>query len=112
MDGISYEYKAAAHEVSHGYLKPCIDKLVSEFPPGSQVLDLGCGNGSFISLFRDRGWHLHGTDFSPTGIEIAKQNFPDIDFILADASSPAGDISERVGLVDLIISTEVVEHLS
>jgi len=111
MDGITYEYREATHEVSHGYLKPCVDKLVGQIPAGAQVLDLGCGNGSFISLYRDRGWHLHGTDFSSTGIEIAKQNFPDIDFILADASSPAGDIAERVGLVDLIISTEVIEHL-
>jgi 2-polyprenyl-3-methyl-5-hydroxy-6-metoxy-1,4-benzoquinol methylase len=111
MNGIAYEYRGASHEVSHAYLKPCLDKLVDQVPTGAHVLDLGCGNGSFISLFRNRGWILHGTDFSPTGIDIAKHTFPDVDFILADASSPAGDIAARVGLVDLIISTEVVEHL-
>jgi hypothetical protein len=31
-----------------------------------------------IEEFRDHGWHLHGTDFSPTGIEFAKKNYPEI----------------------------------
>jgi 2-polyprenyl-3-methyl-5-hydroxy-6-metoxy-1,4-benzoquinol methylase len=111
MDGIAYEYREATNEVSHGYLKPCVDQLVRDIPSGAVVLDLGCGNGSFIAMFRDRGWDLHGTDFSDTGIQVAKRSFPGIDFILADASAPAGDMLERVGQVDLIISTEVIEHL-
>ncbi len=111
MTGISYEYHEATPEVSHGYLKPVVDPLVRDIPAGASVLDLGCGNGTFVAMFRDRGWKLHGTDFSPTGIEIARRNFPDIDFTLADASAPTGDLIERVGQFDLILSTEVIEHL-
>ena len=111
MAGIDYEYSAATNEASHAYLKPCVDKLMSTISEGSIVLDLGCGNGSFLALFRDRGWHLYGTDFSPSGIELAKRSFPGIDFVLADASAPSGDLLERVGQADLIISTEVIEHL-
>jgi 2-polyprenyl-3-methyl-5-hydroxy-6-metoxy-1,4-benzoquinol methylase len=109
--GISYEYKAANHEVSHSYLKPIIDKLVVDIPAGSTVLDMGCGNGSFLSLYRDRGWSLHGTDFSPTGIEIARSNYPEIEFILGDAQTSADDLLDQIGPVDLVISTEVIEHL-
>ncbi len=111
MAGISYEYRAANYEVSHTYLKPSVEYFLRDIPPGSVVLDLGCGNGSFLSLFRDRGWRLYGVDFSPTGIELAKQSFPEIDFTLADAELPAGDLLKRVGPMDLIISTEVIEHL-
>jgi 2-polyprenyl-6-hydroxyphenyl methylase/3-demethylubiquinone-9 3-methyltransferase len=111
MSGISYEYRNTQPEASHGYLYPVIDPLLSHLPAGSSVLDLGCGNGTFLALFRDRGWKLYGTDFSPTGIAIAQQNFPEIQFFLADSTSPAGDILERVGPVDLILSTEVIEHL-
>lgn len=111
MAGISYEYRAANHEVSHAYLKPSVDYFVRRIPPGASVLDLGCGNGTFLSLFRDRRWHLYGVDFSPTGIEFAKRSFPEIDFTLADAELPAGDLLKRAGPVDLIISTEVIEHL-
>ncbi|WP_433964978.1 class I SAM-dependent methyltransferase [Tunturiibacter gelidiferens] len=109
--GISYEYKAANHEVSHSYLKPIVDSLVKDIPAGSAVLDMGCGNGSFLSLYRDRGWILYGTDFSPTGIEVARSNYPDIDFILGNSETSAADLLNQVGLVDLIISTEVIEHL-
>lgn len=96
---------------SHSYVFPCVNALLGDLPEGSSVLDLGCGNRSFISLFRDRGWKLYGTDFSPTGIEIARANFPGVEFFLADSSAPTGDILERVGQVDAIITTEVIEHL-
>lgn len=111
MTGISYEYIEAVPGGSHFYLFPCVTKLLRDLPKGASVLDLGCGNGTFISLFRDRGWKLYGTDFSPTGIEIARATFPEIDFFLADSSAPTGEILTRVGQVDAIISTEVIEHL-
>lgn len=111
MTGISYEYRAANREVSHTYLKPSVDYFLRQIPPGSAVLDLGCGNGSFLSLFQQRGWHLYGVDFSPTGIEFAKKTYPEIDFTLANAELPGGDLLKRVGPMDLIISTEVIEHL-
>jgi 2-polyprenyl-6-hydroxyphenyl methylase/3-demethylubiquinone-9 3-methyltransferase len=111
VTGITYEYRAANPEVSHTYLYPCVSKLLADVPPGASVLDLGCGNGSFVSLFQDRGWKLYGTDFSPSGLEIARQNFPGIEFFLADSSAPTGDLFGRVGQVDAIVSTEVIEHL-
>lgn len=111
MAGITYNYSAANHDASHSYLFPIIQKMFEDVPPDSKILDLGCGNGSFLSLFRNRGWLLYGSDFSPTGIEIARKNFPEIDFFLADASAPAGDILERVGPIDVVLSTEVIEHL-
>ena len=44
-------------------------------------------------------------------MQIARQNFPEIEFFLADASSTSGEILERIGQVDVIVSTEVIEHL-
>lgn len=104
-----YEYKEAAHEVSHSYLKPSIDKMVPDVPIGSTVLDLGCGNGSFISMFRDRAWKLYGTDFSESGIRIAQETYPYIRFVHADSQTNL--IEELEGKVDVILSTEVIEHV-
>jgi len=113
--GISYEYSAPTHEDSHAHLYPSVSKLMGELPAGAKVLDLGCGNGTFLSLFRERakanGWQLYGSDFSPTGIEVARRSFPGIEFFLADASAPTSEILERIGQVDLVLSTEVIEHL-
>jgi SAM-dependent methyltransferase len=96
MSGIDYEYRAAIPETSHPLLFPVVTGLLKDLPEGASVLDLGCGNGTFISQFRDRGWKLFGTDFSPTGIEIAQRNFSGIDFFLADSTAPAGDLIDRV----------------
>ena len=111
MTGIAYTYRAANHDESHGYLFPVVDAFLRDLPQGAAVLDLGCGNGSFLSLFLSRGWKLYGTDFSPTGIQYASEAFPTIRFFLADANSPSGDILHTVGQVDAIVSTEVIEHL-
>ena len=111
MTGIAYTYRSANHDESHGYLFPVVDAFLRDLPEGSAVLDLGCGNGTFLSLFLSRGWELYGTDFSPTGIKFASEAFPTIRFFLADANSPSGDILRTVGQVDAIVSTEVIEHL-
>ena len=106
-----YDYCGTGHEVSHSYLFPTIVKAVGNTPAGSTVLDPGCGNGSFLSLFKQQGWKLHGTDFSPSGIAIAQKQYPAIGFFLADAQSCVPEIKQHCGPVDLILSTEVIEHL-
>jgi 2-polyprenyl-3-methyl-5-hydroxy-6-metoxy-1,4-benzoquinol methylase len=111
MDAISYSYKAANSEASHQYLYPSICRLLEGIPPGAVVLDAGCGNGSFIALFQDRQWSLHGSDLSPTGIAIARETFPNIDFFLADGQDLYADFLARVGQVDVVLSTEVIEHV-
>jgi 2-polyprenyl-3-methyl-5-hydroxy-6-metoxy-1,4-benzoquinol methylase len=111
MPGISYTYSAANSEVSHQYLYPAISRLLQNIPAGAIVMDAGCGNGSFIALFQDRSWQLHGSDLSPTGIEVARKTFPNINFFLADGQSLYADFLATVGQVDVVLSTEVIEHV-
>jgi 2-polyprenyl-3-methyl-5-hydroxy-6-metoxy-1,4-benzoquinol methylase len=111
MGGISYNYNAANAEFSHRHLNPSVSRLLQNVPPGAVVMDAGCGNGSFISLFQDRNWQLHGSDLSPTGIEIARKTFPNINFFLADGQTLYADFLKTVGPVDVVLSTEVIEHV-
>lgn len=111
MAGISYQYTAANTSASHRYLYPAVSNFLKNLPPGSTVLDAGCGNGTFLALFQDRGWRLHGSDFSPAGLGFARQSFPNINFFLADAQSPYADFLASFGPVDALISTEVIEHI-
>jgi 2-polyprenyl-3-methyl-5-hydroxy-6-metoxy-1,4-benzoquinol methylase len=111
MGGISYKYNSANHEVSHQYLYPPVSRLLQNVSAGAVVMDSGCGNGSFISLFQDRNWSLHGSDLSPTGIAIARETFPNIDFFLADGQALYTEFLATVGPVDVVISTEVIEHV-
>jgi 2-polyprenyl-3-methyl-5-hydroxy-6-metoxy-1,4-benzoquinol methylase len=111
MGGISYTYRAANSEASHQHLYPSVSRFLKNVSPGSVVMDAGCGNGSFIALFQDRNWQLHGSDLSPTGIEIARKTFPNINFFLADGQTLYQDFLATVGQVDVVISTEVIEHV-
>lgn len=49
-----------------------LDSLCSRLPPGSRVLDVGCGSGTPIAEgLVDRGMHVHGIDISEGQINRA-----------------------------------------
>ena len=52
---------------------------------GEKVLDLGCGNGRWYELFRDKEVDYFGVDNSENLIEIARQNFSGAKFFVGDA---------------------------
>jgi len=92
------------------YLHPAIDALAGPLPAGTRVLDIGCGNGTLSGAYLSRGWRVVGVDASPQGIEAARVQFPAgrWETVAADRS-----VLDQLGEepFDLVISTEVVEHL-
>jgi ubiquinone/menaquinone biosynthesis C-methylase UbiE len=76
--------------------------------PNKRVLDIGCGPGVFTARLAREGAEVVGIDFSDQMIRIAKQQFPAIDFRVADAERlPFED-----GAFDLVIGIHVVHHLA
>lgn len=74
-------------------------------PPGSSVLEIGCGTGTLLSrLSPKRGV---GIDFSQRMIEIASSKYPHLTFLLADAER--FEPGETFGF---IIVPDVIEHLA
>lgn len=63
----------------------------------STVLDLGCGNGALSKTLQDKGFIVKGIDASKELLDIAVKNYPDIEFIQADATSFS--LSEPVDVV-------------
>ena len=102
-----YEWKSGGAPDSQSYVRPAVEEYLSKVPPGARVLDLGCGNGSMLGSFLDKGWQLVGVDISKTGIEQARKRWPGAQFEVGDAT---GDLSS-LGQFDAIYSTEVIEHL-
>lgn len=88
-----------------------IDAFLSEQPlvPGALALDLGCGGGQVSLLLAERGLRVTGIDFSPSAIELARENARRagavIDFRVADVLTPFD------GAFELVIDCHVLHCL-
>lgn len=58
--------------------------FISHLKSGMSVVDLGCGTGFSAGYFVKNGMEVEGVDLSTSMIEIAKRNYPDIKFLVAD----------------------------
>jgi len=78
-------------------------------PPGSKVIEIGCGTGDLLhSLAPVRGV---GIDISPKMIEIARSKYPDLDFVVGDAEDlPLSEPFDYVILSDVIGDMEDVQR--
>jgi ubiquinone/menaquinone biosynthesis C-methylase UbiE len=94
--------KSKASIYYHHRLQEVYKNLV---PPGSKVLELGCGAGDLLaSLMPLQGV---GIDFSSAAISQAKKNYPHLNFYLQDAHA----ISLENIRFDYIVISELVNDL-
>lgn len=63
---------------------PYVDNFLKLIPKTSSILDVGSGPGFFAKYIFDKGFQIIGIDLSQKMIEIAKENFPQINFRLMD----------------------------
>ncbi|MCL2148093.1 MAG: methyltransferase domain-containing protein [Methanomassiliicoccaceae archaeon] len=85
-----------------------IGKISLDIPPGSKVLDMGCGTGKTTAALVKMGMEVTGLDFSPTAISRCIGDFGDrARFVLAECSRmPFPD-----GHFDAVVAVHVLEHL-
>ena len=82
----------------------------ADIPPGSRVLDLGCGAGTDALIAVQRGARVTGVDFSPAMLERARASASemkaqDVEFREGSAESiPAPDGSFDVAIVNGIFN--------
>lgn len=92
---------------------PRFDWLVQQFKYHGceRILDLGCGSGRHVLHLTKLGFDVMGLDYSPTGIQLAKQWLYDermeAPILQADMRSP---LPFKSNAFQGILSTQVIHH--
>ncbi len=83
-------------------------EIVRPLKPHS-ILDVGCGEGVTLDKFQEKkiGKQLVGIDYSDEALEIGKRIYPHLTLKKGDIY----DIKEKDNSYDLVMATEVLEHL-
>jgi 2-polyprenyl-6-hydroxyphenyl methylase/3-demethylubiquinone-9 3-methyltransferase len=104
-----YGFNTAAESHMHRRFMPHL-LAFADLKPATRVLDIGCGNGATCGEFLRRGCRVVGVDLSEQGISIARRTHPSGRFEVIAADDA---ILKRLDEApfDIVISTEVVEHL-
>lgn len=85
--------------------------LIEKIPEAKSILDVGCGPGLFCEKLSKKGYDVIGVDNSENTIELAKQKYPDINFMVADGynlpfQDNQFDIVISIGALQCIVEHE------
>ncbi len=86
--GTTTNWDPELYEARHSFVWQFGQDLLELLNPevGERILDLGCGPGNLTQKIAERGAEVVGVDSSPAMIGQARQNYPHVHFILADAA--------------------------
>lgn len=110
MNYKEYPFSDGDESHVHKHFMPLVMKLAGKIGPGTRVLDVGCGNGATCVEFHKLGCTVVGVDLSQQGIDIARRACPAGRFEVLPANAEVLE-ALREEPFDLVIRTEVVEHL-
>ncbi len=81
-----------------------LDRLEAQVVVG-RILDVGCANGDFLNVARQRGWEVYGADPSAARAEVEARGIKLVGTTVHDA-----DVRE--GTLDAITFWDVLEHVT
>jgi ubiquinone/menaquinone biosynthesis C-methylase UbiE len=104
----NYDSFAESFAQTRNYFWPEMKSLAADYcQAGDRVLDIGCGNGRFYPAFKEIGAKYTGVDNSQNLIALAKKNFSEANFAVADALVLPFQANE----FDVAVSMAVLHHI-
>jgi SAM-dependent methyltransferase len=91
---------SSAH-YSYSETKWEFDWLLSRFPPGQRVLDVGCGRGDFLAKCREKGHEVTGVEADADAAQRAR-----------DRGIEVHDSTEGLRSFDVATAFHVLEHVA
>lgn len=105
-----YGWSSSNETCSHSYISPEVIKLVKKLKPKKSI-DIGCGNGFLCSQIHKAGYSISGVEYDTSGYKLASSSYSKLNFYNLGVQDDPSIIINNEGLFDLVISTEVIEHL-
>lgn len=81
-------------------------RAIEKFVPDGRLLDVGCGNGSFLYYMQEQSWQVHGVEIGQAGADYARQELG-LDVFLGELHGTAFPAYH----FDLVTMWNVFEHL-
>lgn len=109
-DRIAYDYQRDRDKFDNTRYLTVLDELL---PPGSNILDIGCGSGHPVDTFLvSRGHHVHGIDVSEGMLTLARSNVPEATYAIRSMLDMSFGQYNVNGIVSLysIFHTPRVQH--
>ena len=112
-DSFSFIYDKYWSKISLDFI-PVLDKLILQYKEkGANILDLCCGTGRISAALASKGYNVTGIDSSEQMIALAKENAPNVNFIVEDARTfnfpPTFDIA--ISMFDSLNHIQNIKHL-
>jgi len=80
-------------------------KLNISFIKNGKILDIGCGNGKYLSKMKNLGWQSFGVEFNDVAVKACKKN--NLDVFQGELKNAHFEPQE----MDLVTARHVIEHI-
>lgn len=84
-------------------------RLLESIGGRGAVLDIGCGNGDYLQIFRELGCEIFGTEFDEKTVSLCREKGI---HMLSGGVLPDPISNAVQGKFDIVIFTEVIEHIN